>query len=59
MAAVVFLEPSILPIRKHNFATEPPVSPSFATRASGAAVAWEAYLCQKFRMETVSGAARH
>ena len=29
----------ILPIRKHNFATELPACPLFATQASGAAVA--------------------
>jgi hypothetical protein len=37
-----------LPVRKHNFATEPSISLSFATQAPGTAIAWEAYLCQKF-----------
>jgi len=41
----------ILPIGKHNFATEQSPCPSFAMQASSAAVAWEAYLCQKFRVK--------
>jgi hypothetical protein len=49
----------ILPIWKHNFAIEPSICPSSATQIPGAAVAWEAYLCQKFRIKRQAAPSCH